>query len=307
MCLRRSRLRTGFFIIVLPVIILAPCVAWAMGVYFSNSHPIQRYPQSTTYGLSAPKGIVRMNVVFLKTDLGSRDYELSFRLMFYTNQTPNSWIALCSDICRVDSSISANRSTNATKMEQTSDYSVHYSTWWSNITTFGGLPHFSPYSFPIDYYSTDRVYISLDSGFRIDSVDLESSIPSQFIAFFEDIGQVKFSDLPSELQHQGFATGLVLRFSVGMARSPADLLISFVYTIFPILSIYEVGVLSFSSVSDRKDRLTIYVGALFSVFAYFLILRQLLPPLLTILEAVLAAGMVLWVFVEGFLFLTGRN
>jgi hypothetical protein len=302
----RLRLSSIFIIAILPAIIFFPYALYVTGLYLSNIDRIQQYPKSITYGLTAPKGLVEMTLSFLKPDLERPDYALSLHITFYTNQTPNPWFAICGATCPMAGGLSVNFSPNETRVEQTRDYSVHYSSWFSNTTISGSLPQFSPYSFPIDYYSTHRIYISLDSGFRIDSVKLESEIPPQFMAFFEDIGRVKFSDLPSDIQIKGFDTGLVLGFSVGMARSPANLLILFFYTVCPILSLYEVGGLSFLSVSYRKDRLAIYVGALFTVFAYFLTLRQFLPPCLTILEAILAIGMVLWIFIEGFLFLDGR-
>jgi hypothetical protein len=304
---KRSQLG-AIFIIILPTIILVPYAILLAGHYLSVLQPIQRYPpKPPAHGLSAPKGIVEMNVIFLKPDVASPEYQMSIQITFYTNEFPNSWLALCSSLCWSDGSISANFSPNETMEEHESNYTVQYPAWRSNDTALGVLPHFDPYSFPTDYYSSDRVYISLDPAFRVDSVKLQSHVPPEFIAFFEDIGPVNFTDLPDLLQQKGFATGLVLGFSVGMARSAPSLLISSVYTVSPILSIYEVAVLSLLSVWDRKDRLAIYVGALFAIFAYFFTLRQLVPPFLTTIEAVLAMGMVLWIFVEAFLLLTGRH
>jgi hypothetical protein len=171
---------------------------------------------------------------------------------------------------------------------------------------------FSPYTFPFDTYSTPTYYFAMNKTLAT-AFWLQTNAPAPFIAIFQDVKQnLQPNDIPSGILNYPiinspsfasayrdlFKNGFVVSFRISLIRSPDNLITSTFYTIFPVLIIYEVCFLSLLSLS-AENRLTVYVGILFSVFAYFFTLRQFLPTYPTFIEAIVTLGMTCWILFEG--------
>jgi hypothetical protein len=177
-----------------------------------------------------------------------------------------------------------------------------YKGWRFVGISTGAFTPFSPEDYPFDMYSTDMHYLCVSPSTMMPGIiQLNANVPAPFIATFANIGTVSGKDLPNNLLgYQDCADGVDFAFLVSVIRSPTNLLLSSIYTVFPGLTIYEVSAISLISVDDQKTRLSIYVGILFSAFAYFFTLRQLLPPYPTYIEGIIGVGLTAWILVEGY-------
>lgn len=284
-------------LLLLPMLLLLPCLDSVLTLYFSSRHLPNTYPDWADFGSSPPPGWYKMEIAFVKDDLKNDWHKLIISANLFSDRQPSFGLAVCRRYC--DTSMYQVANASGYEYEETNSWSIKYPGWYMNTTLSMPLESFSPYLFPADTYSTPELYVSVSKGFVVSRIELTSFAPAGFVAFFEEIRKFSKSELPEDLQSRPeFAEGSLLGFKIGMTRSQANLLVSTLYAIFPALCMYEVGALSFSSVKQRKDRLTIYVGVLFSVFTYFLTLRQFLPPSLTYLEALIGTGMTVWILVE---------
>jgi hypothetical protein len=283
---------------------------------FYANFPIQLYSRNRsefwlpTHISELEMSPVTLTIAFNKPDLSSDDFYISVVAKFVANTTsipatstpPNILLARLAKVPALGDLSMVLQSTSTLDSTVSSINKGKLTGWNATIVTSGHLETFTPYSFPTDYYSTDRLYLGVDKRFdvRFIGLSLSERIPAGFDAFFDNASTLTFDHLPSRLQGTivNPSNYTYFSFGVAMARSRPNLIFSLIYTVFPILSLYELCALTLISVRKRKDRLAIYVGASFTVFAYLLSIRQYTPPSPTIIESGVSAGLLLWIMIE---------
>lgn len=250
------------------------------------------------YGMSAGPAATALSLDFVMPDLRSSSFQLNIGGKAYSNQTPYFEWAICdvsTDHCPAILSTQGNPSPKDDITIRSFQGSVNYKGWTLGLNVSMPLNTYLPSLFPIDSYATPRFYISTNSEIAL---HLISMIPQGFIVTFEDLRPVNQNNLPQDLQTKELKNfDSWLTFVIGMIRSPSELVLDNLYALPPLLSMYYVAILSYS-LNARKDRLTVYVGVLFSAFAFLLTLRQFLPPSPTFFEAFVVLGMLVWIFRE---------
>jgi hypothetical protein len=243
-----------------------------------------------------------LSLDFRVSDLQNNSYHLWVVGNAYSNQTGYYEAATCdvvTDQCSRLFSGLANPG-GYPNINQTFISSGHltYKVWSFQLDLDMAFNTFLPWAYPFDTYATPSIYISTNSTLVILPL-LTSVTPPGFILTYEELRQIDQANLPKDFQLLPGFKGLQnwVSFVIGMIRSPIDFVVDSLYALPPVLSMYYVAILSYS-LKDRKDRLAIYVGVLFSAFAFLLTLRQFLPPYPTLFEASVLLGILVWIFKE---------
>jgi len=295
----------------MPFVVLLGSMLLIAGPYFTGS--TQLYPEHVEAYHNIPTGFAQMSIVFNKTGLTSDQYDLGFVIKFFVNDSrPSFTWAHCVSPNECGTIYNLPRiSADPGSIEEFegSFWTAHYSVWTASTRySWPSLATFTPFLFPLDAYSTDLYYISVSDKLPISYVGLRASVPVPFAAVLTDFRTIAGQDLPQQLRtYDNFAAGSIVAFRISMLRSPNNLFLSVAYSMLPFVSIYEVAVLSSLAIAEVKDRLMVFVGALFSVFAYFLAMRQLAPPNPTLIEGLAGIGMVAWILMEATRFLRSES
>lgn len=277
-------------IVILVLFLLVPSVFLLVcGILYLQSIPDQAHfgsafvPRRQDQATNS-SGSFALTATFYKDDLSTDLYRIEVKGDFWDIATkPTLSLAVNNQGILL--------STTALKVvEEGSQSNSSHPRWDATVGYGSSLNVFTPYGFPFDHYLTPVFVIFPNTPLTLTIVNLKGNVPSGFIASFYNITYVTLN--------QPDARGTFLMFSIAMIRSTSSMLVSTTYAIIPTLSLYEVAALSVVSLTDPKERLTIYVGSLFSVFAYFLTLRQMLPPVLTYFETLITVGMLFWIIVE---------
>jgi len=152
---------------------------------------------------------------------------------------------------------------------------------------------------PMDKYQTLDYYFWLERSFAIQNVGLSYDLPPGYRAGVDVYSQRTLEGIPKGLL-KDLPTGVdrIYSLRIIVMRDPSSFLPLVLYGTLPLIILYYVSVITFMTLDRREDRLKIFVGALFSSFAYFLSLRQLLQTPVSWIELLAMVGMVIWIGLE---------
>jgi hypothetical protein len=318
---RTNKIRVVLFLVVLlimPGLLLFEVLNYAGYEYSLGVNPQQLIPspvqsENSTYPYIGGNVFLTLNVSSLQNSMNSR-FELVVNARFHTIASESTpWLAWATECTSTQCGTLQVSEGLPNPTDDITSAKESYKGW----RVYGGTNNtpfdtFSPYTFPFDTYSTPTYYFAMNKSLA-SAFWLQTNAPAPFIAIFQDVKQnLQSNVIPSGILNSpvinspSFASayrdllknGFVVSFRISLIRSPDNLITSTLYTIFPVLIIYEVCFLSLLSLSE-ENRLAVYVGILFSVFAYFFTLRQFLPTYPTFIEAIVTLGMTCWILFEG--------
>ena len=290
----------------LPLLVSAPMYDSAL-TYLESSQNLRSTIQASGFGSMKKTVDFMVNATFSlqKSNFGDRHVTREIELSISGNYTPavsmvylssyhDSWqpelvIAYSTGlfgekICGFDSCILYSN-----LYEASSGYVSSTDEW----DVFGAV-----YA-PLDWYRTTTYCMMLNGTFAFSPyVSLRYSVPQGYQAGIENLTLTGNQIPPTLAQSLGAKVSSVPCFRVDIARDPPNLLALVIYATVPLIILWYVAVIDNADVKQRKDRMGIYVGALFASFGYFLSLRQYLQSIITLLDVLTTALMVGWIAIE---------
>lgn len=293
----RSRVKLMLLFIVLPIVLVTYPSILFYQTYNLATRPLIR-PSLFYSGEHAPPGLTKINVVFSKTDFLDDFYRLDFDVKVYSNQSSRFSFAVYNkeyDTYQTGTLSLFSNESDWLKFE-TPEFEAFYYSWWSSLSHLMRLEVFNPQNFPLDVYETPMIILSFNNTFYLDSFELSSKIPSQFVASLKNFKTLSYDEIPQQLKvDMDFVKGSAVRFKIALIREHNQMILLFLYSLIPSLSLYLVAILSELTIEGIEDRLKIYVGSMFALFSYLWSFRQFAPPTITWLETILVFGILLWI------------
>ena len=288
-------------LVFIPLLGIAP-VADRVLDYLHSAQGLREimFGESASY-TSQTAYLIRESVSVVKSNFADKSLQLLIKYSIARNYSPT--LAVFDPVGYLLETSGFPKIGNATRVCKGQD-SIDCITYSYQFETEGGWvaggewAEFSSAYSPFDTYATKPYCISFDRMFAVDKLSLTYSLPSGYKAGFENYTeQVRpVSAGSSSLNSSSFSK--VSCFQIGIVRDTLPFLALAMYTTLPLLLLYFIGVLTLTSVPDLKTRLQVYVGALFSTFAYFFSLRQVLQSVLSWSEVAAMFWMTLWIMIE---------
>ncbi|MFI5449660.1 MAG: hypothetical protein ACHQ03_07845 [Candidatus Bathyarchaeia archaeon] len=291
------------------VILVIPIGAGVFVWYGANSE-LSRIGYNYWFPSNAPASYVNSNsttsitVTINVRSLNSDSYFLTLNGQFRANKPP--WVMLTTD-CSV-ACAPGEGPTLSYKIPNEEPNTTYLFKYEISLGASLALLKEDPYSYPLDSYSTPVIYFGMNQTWSSNAFELQANVPSPLIASFESISYVPVDNLPRALQEylssfngqykDLLTNGYFVAFTISLIRPANDLIASSLYVVGPTMIFWEVCWLSIFSLKEQKDRLKIFVAVLFSVFAYYLTLRPILPVHPTYVEGVIASTLGVWIIGE---------
>lgn len=293
-------------LVVIPLLVAGPVYDMALA-YLDASQNLKPYVEASGTAVDRRADFsIEANFSLGKPNFADRYLTRSIGLEISGNYTPQvSIVYLSSDhksweseglnvvetayhpgtkVCGFDSCVTYSNLYLASRAE---DYSADE---WDQ---FGAL------NAPLDWYQTTVYCISLNGSYAFGPfVSLSYTLPPGYRAGIQSFvltGNQITNDLARMIPSD---QNRISCFRIAVARDPLGFLALVMYTTVPLIILWYVAVITFSSVNRRNDRLQIYVGALFASFAYFFSVRQYLQSIVTFLDVFTVAIMIVWILCE---------